>query len=375
MDNTHNAGHHTEPNDVSPAPLHHGMGEDVATTEHEPGSGPLTRRSALALAAFSVPAVVMSVAAPAAAASGQAQLRLLLPGPAAPGDTLTDVRATLRDAAGNIAPGTPVQFSIDPVSVGAFTVGDAATYTARTNALSMATAGAIAIASAGTLTVTATALGAIDVGTIEVQAGTTPSVISFGSSSYSGETGSQISVGGTVTASSTGSRPSSVSLAYAGGFSGPAAASVNASGAFAASVSAPSSPGSGSVTASATGARSGSATLTARAASYAFVFEVYNEQLGVWSAYTPPRLGYIVAGGTTPLVVRCRYRFTSASAPRAVTYDGAFSPYTVPGSVAVSGGIAEFTVQIPAAGGPDISRGILLDGTSSGTSLRIVRVG
>ncbi|WP_066523174.1 hypothetical protein [Curtobacterium ammoniigenes] len=364
----HDTGEVASP--VEPASIPAGQ---QASTEPQRIAQPLTRRTALTLAAVAVPAIAVSAAAPAAAASANATIEIVAPASASIGDDInSQVRVTVRSQGGVPLPNEPVIVSVSPTTVGSFP-GNGGAYSGSTNANGVLTLSGLTLKAAGTLTFSASNSGHVATATANVAA-VDPAAIAFSSPSYSGAAGSQITVGGLVFKASNGYRPSAVSLNYTGGFSGPASVPVEAATAkFTASVTAPNAAGSGTVTASAPDATSDSATLTATGSAFAFVFEIYNANNGSWNPLDRPQISYIVGPGGPIGVVQCRYRFTSTSAPRAVTYDGSFSPYTVPSSVTVSSGIAAFTVQIPAAGGPTIARGILLDGTPSGQSLQIQR--
>lgn len=231
-----------------------------------------SRRTVVAAAAWSVPAIGLAVATPAHAASvGGLRVVVTVPRPTTRpvGSDLSDVTATLVDDAGRPVPSTRLRL----LAFGAAEFADGAgTRTVTTNGAGVARFEQLVAAStpgvAAVRAETLTAPVVSDQREIEVVAVTTPSIIRFSPDSYSATAGTTFgAITGSVTADSTGSRPSSIALSYSGDSAGPDSTTVSpVSGAFSVSgVRAPATPGEGSVAASSPGATGDSARLTVTA--------------------------------------------------------------------------------------------------------------
>lgn len=300
---------------------------------------PIARRTVIGAAAWAVPAITLSVAAPATAASAGSTIALTAPSTAfTDEDISSSVIATVRSANGVPLSGESVVFTVDPTSVGAFPNG-ANTFTAVTDATGAARTVGLSLLSNGTLTVSAMNSGHSD--TVSITVAPSDGTIAMTYPNLTVRGGSTFDVPGVVTATH-GVVPSAVQLNYSAGITGPASASVNAqTGAF-------TIPG---VTAPDAGADA--ATITASASNFgtsattimAVVGWIITES-STYRAYvggTPPTNVYAVKGQA--------FSLTAAPTPAAVAVT--YPPNVNAGSTSVATGPSgEFVIPsfTPAAG-------------------------
>lgn len=226
-----------------------------STGELLPSEHALTRRTALTLAAFSVPAIAVSVAAPATAASANATIEIVAPATAMVGDNINIyVRTTVRSQSGVPLPNEPVVVSVSPTTVGSFP-GNGGAYAGTTNASGFVTLSGLTLNNPGTLTFTATNSG--HVATAQTVVGVLDlGVVTFDTPIWNPYVGRAFTMTGTVAAGASG-RPTQLSVTYPSIVSGPATVPVNQStGVFSVDAQALVG-GNGPVFASATGATTG----------------------------------------------------------------------------------------------------------------------
>lgn len=199
--------------------------EAVVPTDHIP------RRSILTAAALAAPAIVLSVATPAAAASAGATLSVAFANTdlRAPGSSLADGVATVRSSTGSPVPNESVTFSV----TGPAFFGNAGTTTFVTTTDTAGQAAAIGLTagdSDGTVVLTATVAG-VAAASAQVVVQTPTGQVTFAQPSYPTAAGSRFAVAGTVHQTG-GATVTTIALAYAGGLTGPATASVGTGGTF-----------------------------------------------------------------------------------------------------------------------------------------------
>ncbi|WP_066517008.1 hypothetical protein [Curtobacterium ammoniigenes] len=217
------------------------------------------RRSLFAAAMVGAPAIALSVATPAAAASAGAALSVAFGNstPRAPGSSLADGVATVRSVAGHPVPNETVTLSVTGPAY--FGSPGTTTFVTVTNAAGEAFAtGLTAGDVSGTVVLTATITG-VAAQTAEIAVAVPTGSIAFAQPNYPAAVGATFAIAGRV-AQTGGPAVESVALSYSGGLSGPARATVSSGGAFTVTgVVAPSSAAiTGTITATQVGLTSGS---------------------------------------------------------------------------------------------------------------------
>ena len=190
------------------------------------------RRAVVAGAAWAAPAIVMSLASPAYAASTASTLSLVVPGTVAVG-TLP-ARAVFALVLTNSVPaaGVSVEFSVGNSALGGF--GAAAAVTVETDSSGIAAPPAVVVKKTGSLVITATANGLSQTGTLTVVAPDSTGTMAFTSPSLNAPTDSPFALAGSLNRMTGNRYPSTATLAYPAGFSGPASVAIDpATGSFA----------------------------------------------------------------------------------------------------------------------------------------------
>lgn len=232
----------------------------------------LTRRTVVHAAAWSVPAISLAVATPARAASRQTfTVRITIPDPQSRpvGADLSDLSATLLIDGQPAPAGHALLIVVNgsaawsgSTDAGKTLITDASGRVRFTGLSATSTPGQVDISA-----ISSEGGGASDLKSLTITAPVgRPAVITFSPDSYTATVGAAFAgITGTVSAPTTGPRPSQLSLAYTGGFTGPATVGVNGtSGTFLVSgVRAPAAETTGTIAASAPDTTGDTATLNA----------------------------------------------------------------------------------------------------------------
>lgn len=288
--------------------------DDLAVNRH------IGRRTVLTAAALTAPAIALSVATPARAASAGSTIRVDGPTEAAVGDVLTGtITATITSANGVPLPGETVTFTLAPTTLGTFP-GGTTTATTTTNAAGQATAPDLTLTRTGALTITATNSGHTATISIPIADNAATGAIAFSAPAYATTPGGVIeNISGTVTLTA-GTLPSSIKFDVPQGWSGPDTASVTpvtqergtfSTGPFKPSASAP-TRAEITATSSAPGIKAATADL-AIASEFAAAFSVGGYVL--FDAFLPVSPKAITAYGSAPVF------FTEAGPGGGYTFD------------------------------------------------------